>query len=91
MKPRRTGHIDEYQNGHYFMYVTTWDETDKHQRSHREIEIYYAKAQVVTQLESDPRWNSTDPNLFDQALALFIDDPMRFESRSDAGNLQEGR
>ena len=27
--PRRTGRISEFQNGHYFMYVTEWDETDE--------------------------------------------------------------
>lgn len=89
MKPRRTGTIEEYQNGHYFMYVTEWDETDEHARKHREIEVYYAKARVVTSLETDPRWNSTDPQLFESALALFQQDPHEFEMRSQTGALAQ--
>jgi len=87
MKPRRTGRIEEYQNGHYFLYVTQWDETDENARRHREIEIYYAKARVVTQLDTDPKWNSTDPGLFDKALALFMRDPESFEASGNVGAL----
>jgi len=79
MIPRRKGIIEEYQNGHYFMYVTKWDaQEDGAGRQHKEIEIYYAKARVIRNSE-DPIWNSTDPNMFDKALEQFKKDPESFE------------
>jgi len=69
------------------MYVTEWDETDEHARAHREIEVYYAKARVVASLENDPRWNSTDPGKFEEALAIFMTTPEVFETTSGAGEL----
>lgn len=78
MEPRRQGTVKEYQNGHYFLYVTEWEEQDKTARKHKEIEIYYAKARVVRNFE-DPIWNSTDTKLFDKALKQFYEDPESFE------------
>ena len=92
IKPRRQGMIYEYQHGHYFMYVTEWQEQQKVgggvARRHREIEIYYAKARVVRGSD-DPIWNSTDPNKFDMALQRFFDDPASFEKTSEAGELPD--
>lgn len=77
MKPRRTGRITEYQNNHWFMYVTEWEETDEDQRPHREIEVYYSRSQVVT--KEPIAWASTDPGLFDRALAVFMERPETFD------------
>lgn len=88
---RRRGEITEYQNGHYFMYVTEWQEQQKvgggKARRHREIEIYYAKARVVRNLNDDPMWNTTDPHIFEKALALFESNPAAFEKDNETGKL----
>lgn len=88
MKPRRTGTIMEYQNGHYFMYLTEWSgEHDADGRAHREIEVYYAKARVVANLEGDPLWNTTDQSLFARAFQAFRVAPEVFEKTGEAGDL----
>lgn len=88
---RRKGQITEYQNGHYFLYVTEWEEQQKigggQARRHREIEIYYAKARHVRNLSDDPKWNTTDPNIFKKALKLFKENPAAFEKGNETGKL----
>jgi hypothetical protein len=90
MKPRRQGLIKEYQNGHYFMYVTEWEEQQRldggKARPHREVEIYYVP---ITRIVStnDPVWSSTDPKQFHEAIELFMADPELFAHTTKVGEL----
>ena len=80
MKPRRKGNVSEYQNGHYFLYVTEWDAAeDGAGRRHVKIEVFYAKARLL--------WNSTDPNKIEDAKKIFLADPIAFQQTSEAGEL----
>ena len=92
-KPRRNGVVKEYQNNHYFMYVTEWEEQSKPDgstaRKHREIEIYYVPIYRLVSTE-DPVWSSTDPNQFDVALELFYKDPAAFAETTKVGELPSG-
>lgn len=76
-KPRRQGRLTEYQHGHYFLYITEWDAQEEGAgRKHREIEIYYARA--------EPIWHSTDPNKFEQAKEIFFNSPELFRKLTPA-------
>ena len=80
MKPRRNGSIKEYQHGHYFLYITEWAETTgEGGRKHTEIEVYYAKAEVI--------WNTTDPQKLDAAMRIFKKSPEKFRSVRIEGEL----
>lgn len=80
--PRREGSIQEFQHGHYFMYVVEWDETSgDSKRKHREIEVYYAKAKLL--------WNTTDPSKFEKALEIFDKTPEKFNNIRLEGELPE--
>ena len=83
--PRRSGRLTEYQNGHYFLYVTEWDAAeDGAGRQHVEIEVYYAKARSV--------WNTTDPWKLDEAKRIFDANPAAFEDvPPDTGELPKGK
>lgn len=74
-KPRRSGKLTEYQNGHYFLYVTEWAAAEEGKgRRHIEIEVYYAKARSV--------WNTTDPRKLEEAKRIFDVKPSAFETTS---------
>lgn len=78
--PRRKGTLTEYQNGHYFMYVTEWGaEEDGAGRKHVEIEIFYSKAQLI--------WNSTDPAKLEKVKEIFQEDPSAFKHPAKEGTL----
>ena len=80
-KPRRTGAVKEYQNGHWFLYEIEWEETSGDSgRKHKEIEIYYAKAREV--------WHSTDPKKHDDAKRVFQENP-EFFLATEAGKLPD--
>lgn len=86
-KPRRIGTIKEYQHGHWFLYLTEWEETTgQGGRKHTEVEIYYAKAEHVwsssdkDNILGNPVWNTTDPNKLNQAMKIFFDLPESFKN-----------
>jgi hypothetical protein len=76
-KPRRSGRVQEWQDGHYFLYVTEWDADGKGQ--HIEVEVYFAKARLL--------WMTTDPRKIMEAKALFFENPMFFEQPTHRGEL----
>lgn len=91
-KPRRVGRISEYQNGHWFMYVTEWDETSgKGGRQHTEVEIYHVVTEHIYSSDrdklGDPLWNTTDPNKLDEAIKAFMDKPEGFADIRIPGEL----
>jgi len=94
IKPRRKGIIREYQNGHYFMYVTEWEEQQKigggKARRHREIEIYYVPVYHLVSTE-DPVWSSTDPAQFNEALKIFKTKPEAFVKTTKVGEIPKYR
>ena len=81
MKIRRQGKLSEYQNGHYFLYITEWNAAEEGAgRQHVEIEIYYAKSRSI--------WHTTDPWKLEEAKRIFNENPSAFESvPSDTGEL----
>ncbi len=78
--PRRKGRVQEWQDGHYFLYITEWDaDEDGKGRRHVEVEVYQAKARLL--------WNTTDPNKIEEAKRLFFRDPTLFEQEVRHGEL----
>lgn len=83
-KPRRNGTIREWQDGHYFLYITEWDaDEDGKGRRHVEVEVFHVAVK--------PIWNSTDPNKIEEAKRLFFRDPSVFEQPTPRGELPSSK
>lgn len=76
--PRRTGRVNEYQDGNWLLYITRWDGMP-----HAEVEIWRNDAEL--------RWRTTDPSKINEAIVMFHSNPEQFAQPNVYGELPSTR